>query len=137
MSRKPNELRFEEWIEQSLNGKGYQSVSDVEYDKNRCILPHHLLHFLRSTQSDKLDKLVEQYGEQTDDKILHRISSEISKKGLITVLREGITDRGVYLDLVYFQPKSGSESRTSSSVWKEYSFSWFVNYTTPHRITIP
>jgi type I restriction enzyme, R subunit len=107
MSRNPNELRFEEWIEQSLNGKGYQSVSDVEYDKNRCILPHHLLHFLRSTQSDKLDKLVEQYGGQTDDKILHRISSEISKKGLITVLRDGITDRGVYLDLVYFQPKSG------------------------------
>lgn len=107
MRRHPNEGKYEGWIEQSLIKKGYTSVPFSEYDKTHCLLTHHLLQFLRSSQPEKLDKLVEQYGEQTDNKILHRISSEISKKGLITVLRDGITDRGVYLDLVYFQPKSG------------------------------
>jgi type I restriction enzyme R subunit len=107
MSRTPSEYRFEEWIELSLNEQGYVSVPFTKYDKTSCYLPEQLLQFIRSSQPEKLEKLNEQYGEQTHTKILQRISSEIAKKGLIKVLRDGVVDRGVYLDLVYFQPKSG------------------------------
>jgi len=107
MSRNPTEYRFEEWIELSLRDKGYTTILDTEYDRTQCILPNHLLHFIQSTQPDKWEKLEEQYGDLTRKRVLTRISTEISKKGLIKVLREGVVDRGVYLDMVYFQPKSG------------------------------
>ena len=40
------------------------------------------------------------------NKILSRISSEVSKRGIIDVLRNPVVDRGVYLNLCYFEPKS-------------------------------
>jgi len=107
MSRNPTEYRFEEWIELSLRDKGYTTILDTEYDRTQCILPNHLIHFIQSTQPDKWEKLEEQYGDLTRKRVLTRISTEISKKGLIKVLREGVVDRGVYLEMVYFQPKSG------------------------------
>jgi type I restriction enzyme R subunit len=107
MNRHPNEGRFEGFIENILNSQGYSSVDFNEYDRTRCILPHQLLSFIKSSQPEKWEKLEEQYGDQTQDKVFSRISSEISKRGLISVLREGVVDRGVYLELVYFQPKSG------------------------------
>ena len=107
MSRKPTEYRFEEWIETHLNDHGYTSYPYTLYDKTLCLIPSLLTEFLKSSQPKKWKKLEDQYGTQTEEKVLHRISSEISKRGLISVLRDGVKDRGVYLDLVYFQPKSG------------------------------
>ena len=51
-------------------------------------------------------KLQDIYGEDTENKVLNRISSEISRRGVIDVLRGQVSDRGVYLDLCYFEPKS-------------------------------
>ena len=107
MSRKPTEYRFEEWIETHLNDHGYTSYPYTLYDKTLCLIPPLLTEFLQSSQPKKWKKLEEQYGTQTEEKVIHRISSEISKRGLISVLRDGVRDRGVYLELVYFQPKSG------------------------------
>ena len=38
--------------------------------------------------------------------LLQKISSEISKRGIIDVLGNQVADRGVYFDLYSFQPKS-------------------------------
>jgi type I restriction enzyme R subunit len=51
--------------------------------------------------------LVEQYGIDTDKKLIIRINNEISSRGVIDVLRNGIKDRGCHFTLVYFEPKSG------------------------------
>jgi len=107
MSRKPTEYRFEEWIETYLNDHGYTSYPYTLYDKTLCLIPSLLTDFLKSSQPKNWKKLEDQYGTQTEEKVLHRISTEISKRGLISVLRDGVKDRGVYLELVYFQPKSG------------------------------
>lgn len=107
MSPKPTEQRFEESIEKNLNKHGYQSLPNTEYDKNLCLIPDELLQFLKSSQPKKWKRLKEHYDDQIDEKVLQRISLEISKRGLIDVLRNGVKDRGVYLDVVYFQPKSG------------------------------
>lgn len=107
MTRKPTEERFEDWIEESLHNHKYSSLPFTDYDRNLCLISDEVEQFLLSTQPKKWKKLQGQYGDQTKDKVLQRISSEVSKRGLIDVLRNGVKDRGVYLDLVYFQPKSG------------------------------
>ena len=103
----PTEKRFEEHIEEYLQSTGYTSTDFHRYDRNLCLIKEELLHFLESTQPEKLERLKEIYDSQTESKILTRISSEIKRRGIIDVLRGGVVDRGVYLDLTYFEPKSG------------------------------
>ena len=38
MGKKPNEYRFEEWIEISLKNSGYQSKLYSEYDRDLCLI---------------------------------------------------------------------------------------------------
>ena len=103
----PTEKRFEEHIEEYLQSTGYTSTDFHRYDRNLCLIKEELLQFLESTQPEKLERLKEIYDSQTESKILTRISSEIKRRGIIDVLRGGVVDRGVYLDLTYFEPKSG------------------------------
>ena len=65
-----------------------------------------VINFIRSTQPEQWGRLQEIYDVDTENKVLARVSSEISKRGIIDVLRNQVVDRGVYLNLCYFEPKS-------------------------------
>ena len=103
---RPTEKKFEDHIESFLNSIKYKSLHFSDYDRKLCLIPNVLIDFIKETQSDSWEELERKYGEDTESKILQRISSEISKHGVIYVLRNKLVERGVYLDLVYFQPKS-------------------------------
>ena len=103
---KPTEGKFESHIEKFLNTQNFKSFTDKSYDKNLCLNKDEILGFIKSTQKESWDKLKEIYGEDVDKKVLDRISAEISNRGIIEVLRNQIVDRGVYIDLCYFEPKS-------------------------------
>ena len=60
----------------------------------------------KNTQNEKWNKLFEINGIQTEKKLLKRISSEISKRGTIDVIRNKVIDLGIEFDLCYYQPKS-------------------------------
>ena len=102
----PTEKRFEEHIEDHLKTVGYSTLHFSEYDRNLCLVRDHVINFIRSTQPEQWGRLQEIYEVDTENKILARISSEISKRGIIDVLRNQVVDRGVYLNLCYFEPKS-------------------------------
>lgn len=102
----PTEKRFEEHIEDHLKTVGYSSLHFSEYDRNLCLIRDQVIDFIRSTQPEQWGRLQEIYDVDTENKILARISSEISKRGIIDVLRNQVVDRGVYLNLCYFEPKS-------------------------------
>lgn len=102
----PTEKRFEEHIEDHLKTVGYSTLHFSEYDRNLCLIRDQVINFIRSTQPEQLGRLQEIYDVDTENKILARISSEISKRGIIDVLRNQVVDRGVYLNLCYFEPKS-------------------------------
>ena len=65
-----------------------------------------MIDFIKATQAEKWARLEEIYETDTENKILARISSEVAKRGIVDVLRNQVVDRGVYLDLCYFEPKS-------------------------------
>ena len=103
---KPTEAKFEEHIESHLKSIGFSSTHFSSYDRNLCLIRDEMIGFIQRTQPDKWESLEEIYGVDTENKVLSRVSSEIAKRGVIDVLRGQVIDRGVYLDLCYFQPKS-------------------------------
>lgn len=103
----PSEKRFETHIEQSLNQQGYSSIHFNEYDRTLCLIPNEVIGFIRKTQPKEWEKLELQYGSDTENKFLKRLTDEIGKRGVIDVLRNGVKDRGSNFNLVYFEPKSG------------------------------
>ncbi len=101
------EQDFEEHIEENLISSDYSSLDPGTYDKTLCLIPAQLIDFIQETQPKTVQKLELQYGPETEKRLIKRVSSEIEKRGVIDVLRNGVKDRGCHFHLVYFQPKSG------------------------------
>lgn len=101
------EKNLEEHIEKNLHQVGFQSLLHTEYDRINCLIPSVFIDFIKDTQRPVYDKLVDQYGPDTDKKLILRLYNEVSGRGVIDVLRKGIKDRGCHFSLVYFEPKSG------------------------------
>ena len=102
----PTEEKFEEHIEKYMCSVGYTSTDFHEYDRSLCLIKDQVIDFIKTTQPEKWERLTEIYDLDTENKILSRISSEVSKRGIVDILRNPIVDRGVYLNLCYFEPKS-------------------------------
>ena len=103
---KPTEEKFERHIEEHLIYSGYKSRHSSDYSRSLCLIRSDLIEFIKATQPDGWDKLEEIYGIDTENKVISRISSEISIRGIVDVLRNQVVDRGVYLSLCFFKPKS-------------------------------
>jgi len=112
MSKKLSEMRFEEWIEQSLLQKGFDhsfihsKENDFRYDRDLCLVGDEVLDFIKSTQQDEYDKLKVQFESSTDNHILKTIDKTLQLRGVIDTLRNGIQTRGCSFELCYFKPKS-------------------------------
>jgi type I restriction enzyme R subunit len=101
------EIGFEEYIEQKLVDLGYRKRLDSQYRKDFAMDGELVMEFIRATQPKELEKLSSQHGEATGEQVLARIDQEIADRGLLDVLRKGISDHGVRLQLAYYAPESG------------------------------
>ncbi|MXV75243.1 type I restriction endonuclease subunit R [Candidatus Poribacteria bacterium] len=101
------EQRFEDHIEAHLNQSGYRSLQSSHYNKSLCLIPNETLRFIQMTQLEAYQKLERQYGEDTPQKLMLRISNQVKSRGVLDVLRKGVKDRGCAFDLTYFLPSSG------------------------------
>lgn len=113
------ELGFEEFIQNELVERhSYIARLASQYDKSLCLDTELVLQFVKSSQPKSWDKLVEQYGADTDSMFLKRLDSEVSSnpRGLLGVLRDGIIDRGIRFNLVYYKPGS----KLNESAWDLY-----------------
>lgn len=112
MGKKFSELRFEDWIEQSLLNRGYHSSfthsadHESRYSKELCLVEEEVISFIKSTQTDAYERLYTQFEESTYSHLLKKISDSIASRGIIKTLREGVSTRGCSFDLLYFKPKS-------------------------------
>ncbi|MGJ9372244.1 type I restriction endonuclease subunit R [Nesterenkonia sp. CF4.4] len=79
-----------------------------EYDASYALDLRHFAAFIQSTQPD----LVEQLGLLTETptrhKFLARLQGEITRRGVVHVLRNGIDHHGHHIDLFYPTPASGN-----------------------------
>ena len=111
-----SEKRFEYDIEQYLISHGYEQfngqdkdgnwVHNRQHDVDKCIYMDVLCEFIAQTQPKEWAKYTKYHGDTPADKLYTRLEQTISNEGLISVLRNGITDMGVKLKVCYFKPES-------------------------------
>ncbi len=106
------EKGFEEYIEsQLLEVNGYRRGLASQYDKDLCLDKTIVLEFFKS-QDKSWQKFNDQYGDEAETKLLKRLDDEIKERGLLDVLRNGISDHGVRFDLAHFKPETGLNQTT-------------------------
>lgn len=108
MPTNTREIGFEELIESQLvDLHNYRIRVSSQYDKKLAMDSELVLEFVQSTQSKEWEKLVGQHGANVNDQFLKRLDTEISDRGLLNVLREGVRDRDASIKLAFWKPESG------------------------------
>ncbi len=126
------EQTFETNIVDSLVQKGgYIEGNPQDYNAELGLDISKLISFLKLTQSERLERLLEL---KTEQQIVERIVRELALKGSLGCLRHGIDDSGVHLDLAYFKPESGLNPDTLELYDKNIlSVTRQVHYSTRER----
>lgn len=124
MSKSTNtkENGFEKHIVDHLvNANGYVLRTSQDYDNVNCVDRKLLFQFLEATQPKAVEKLKRYHKDLYQQKILKRINDEIkqksdgTQKGIIEVLRKGVTDgfTDTKIRLFYDKPVSAYNQKSN------------------------
>ncbi len=113
-------------------GIGWIAGSAADYDRGHALDVVQLFAFLEATQPEKLKKLaIGDYRDTRDSarqKFLSRLSSEIGRRGVIDVLRNGIQDGPLHFDLFYGTPSPGNETAAKRFALNRFSITRQLRY---------
>jgi type I restriction enzyme R subunit len=103
-----NERGFEDAIEASLlDDGGYLKSEPTNFDPTLGLDTAELFAFIGATQSHAWDSLLSRYGNDANSAqrgFVKRLASELDARGTVDVLRHGVVDLGVTVQLAYFRP---------------------------------
>ena len=91
---------------------GYRRRRPDDYDRTLCLLPRDVVDFILATQPKEWQKLAQHHGAAVREQFLKRLASEVARRGVLDVLRQGIKDSGCKFQLAYFRPASGLNEET-------------------------
>ena len=77
-------------------------ITDTEY----YFAEDHLYAFIKATQSDTLERLEGDYGDDARDEIFKALRGELDRRPLWTIIRTGLTVRGHDFKLYFPKPRS-------------------------------
>ena len=102
------EKAFEDAVEAELLRRGWRaSLGDSYYDQELGLATAELWEFVGKTQAKKHERLTSLSGGDVDAAMasfVRRVAQEIDARGVLDVLRRGVKDRGVQVELCYFRP---------------------------------
>lgn len=101
-------------------GTGWILGRADDYDREFCIDLPQLRAFLRATQPNIAEALDLDNESPTRRKFLARLQGEISKRGVVDVLRHGIKDGPHHVEVFYGTPSPGNEK--SAALYAENRF---------------
>ncbi|HET7584945.1 MAG TPA: type I restriction endonuclease subunit R [Gemmatimonadaceae bacterium] len=99
-----------------------------DYDREYCVDLAQLSVFLRMTQPDVADALDLAHDGPTRRKFLARLQGEITKRGTIDVLRNGIKHGPHHLDLFYGTPSPGNTKAAERYAANRFSVTRQLRY---------
>jgi len=85
---------------------GYRLRRPEEYDRSLCLIPRDAIDFVIATQPKTWQRLEEHYGDETKNRFLARLAKEVTNRGTLDVLRNGVKDAGCRFDLSFARPSS-------------------------------
>jgi type I restriction enzyme, R subunit len=100
------ERAFESRVEAELVDRGWKRAQGT-FRAELGIDTGEMFRFIGATQVKKWEWLVDLYGGDQDTaqrQFAQRVAAEIDARGVLDVLRQGVRDRGVQIDLAYFRP---------------------------------
>lgn len=135
----PKEINLEEAIENHLVSIGYEQGHSQEFDLQYCLFSDDLFRFLEATQKDLIDEFKYNRGAGWKKAFLDLVSSNIKRRGLIHVLRNGVEDimmNGTF-QLFYNKPNLNG-STTSIKNYKEniFKITRQLKYSDKHNNTL-
>ncbi len=105
-----SEKGLENLIEQSLiNKAGYEKGDPQDYDRAHALDLAKLTAFIQKTQPEVTERLSLEVDSPNKTQFLHRLSSEIAKRGIIDVLRKGVKHGPDSITLFYGSPTANNE----------------------------
>ncbi len=102
------EKNFEDSVEDFLISEagGYIKGNHATYDKTRALDIPVMVSFIQATQPKLWQRFVNNYGDGAERQLYKVFQADVSRYGLIHVLRNGIKDRGIPIHFCYFAPSS-------------------------------
>ena len=107
---KPDELAFEDEIEAALLASGYERSVPAHFDPVLGLDTAELFAFLGATQEREWETLLARYGNDPTGAqrgFAKRLAAELDRRGTLDVLRNGVVDLGVGIQLAFFAPAHG------------------------------
>ena len=111
-------------VDHLVNTNGYVLRTSQDYDNVNCVDSELLFQFLEATQTKALEKLKRYHKDLYQQKILKRINDQIKLKGIIEVLRKGVTDgfTDTKIRLFYDKPVS-AYNQSANELYQSNLFS--------------
>lgn len=105
MSNKLDEAALEDHLVQALLDAGYEQYDETrDWNVEQALCPDVLLDYVKTSQPEEWAKLQGHYGANAEASFIQELIRQISKNGMLAVLRAGVRDRGVHIQLVQFAP---------------------------------
>lgn len=109
-------------------GSGWICGNPNDYDREYAVDLVQLRAFLNATQPKAAEALDLDHDSPTRRKFLARLQGEISKRGVIHVLRHGVKHGPAVLDLFYGTPSPGNETAVARYAQNRFSVTRQLRY---------
>lgn len=111
------EKRFEQDIEEYLTTQGgYIKGNPKFFDRELGLDKATFISFLKDSQPKTWERYEKIYGTDSEKQVIERFCREIKMVGLLRVLRQGFTDRGIKFKAVFWKP----ETSINATAVKQY-----------------
>ncbi|MGZ8889153.1 MAG: type I restriction endonuclease, partial [Halobacteriota archaeon] len=139
MKTDTSEKGLEVLIVSDMTKSGWISGKPADYDREYAVDLAQLRSFLEATQKDQAETLDLAIDNPTRRKFLARLQGEITKRGVIDVLRHGVKHGAHHLDLFYGTPTAGNKKAEERFAANRFSVTRQFRYSrdeTQHALDI-
>ena len=107
------EKRFEQDIEEFLTTRGgYIKGNPKAVNRELALDVDTFVSFIKASQPKAWEKYVKIYGADSEKQVVERFCREVKMVGLLRVLRQGFTDRGIKFRAVFWKPETSINENT-------------------------